>query len=665
MIEKIQIKKVFIANRGEICRRIAITAKKMGITTVALTDKKEPPLFLKECVDEFIFVEEENPALYLNVERMIDYAKTYGCDAIHPGFGFLSENAEFAALCISNSINWIGPSPEAISALADKAKARHLAESAKIPCTPGLENFLVPEDESGDFSELEKFALKTGFPLLLKAAMGGGGKGMRLVREMADLKPSAIRAASEGLASFGSASLICEKFVEKSRHVEVQVLADKYGNVFAIGDRDCSVQRRHQKILEESPAPFLGEQTRKLLHESAVALAKEVGYFNAGTVEFLVEWDTRHKKESFQQIYFLEMNTRLQVEHPVTEQVHRLDLVECQFKVAMGHSLEQPFFDQTPSSHAIEARLYAENVNENFFPSPGKVKTFLPPHSIDIRWEVGIDAIDEITPKFDPMIAKIIATGKTREEAITKLADAIEKMIYLGPDSNRDYLVHLLKHTNFSKEAVSTDFITEIHDSVIEQVDAKQEKRSKQYKQILEDLSQCNLTAKSSALYLSKPDHNSILNNIYFKPFNPGKVEVLSSSDLQIITFPQDKITKSLLRIDQKNIVCTSHVSPNEKTISLLIDGIQISTTKSFGLFDAGRVNEKQAHISAEVPGKVLEVLVTPGDNVKKNEKLFVLESMKMEFEVKASKEGQITAVNVKQGEQVKSGKILANWADT
>ena len=634
MKTKNKITKVFIANRGEICRRIAETAKKLGIKTVAITDKNTPNLFLQSCVDEFIQVEEESSSLYLDSKKMLEFAKSFGCDAIHPGFGFLSENADFAKLCINNNIIWIGPLPEAIASLANKAKARAIAESAKIPCTPGLENFLVPSDESGDFSVLENFAEKTGFPLLLKAAMGGGGKGMRLVRSMNELKPAAVRAASEGLSSFGDASLICERFVETSRHVEVQIMADQHGNVFAVGDRDCSVQRRHQKILEESPAPFLGTKTRKLLHESAIALAKEVGYTNAGTVEFLVEWTDDVKNQDLQPVFFLEMNTRLQVEHPVTEEVHGVDLVECQFRIASGQALDANIFNEA-RGHAIEARLYAENVYENFFPSPGEVKSFLPHLANNVRWEVGIDAIDEITSKFDPMISKVIGKGQTREEAFANLANALKNTIYIGPPSNREYLVAILEDTIFKHEAVSTHFIDEFHETLIEKLQSQAEATEAEYQSLLESVSKCNLANQTHVTLVSQPNVSDIVSLIFFGKNNTPDFEILGTSEISITPYKSQKISKTLINYLGRSLVVTTYLSPTEKTTALLANGVLISQTLSFGISSTSAAAKRDDVITAEVPGKVLEVLIKPGAVVDKNTKLFILESMKMEFEVK------------------------------
>jgi len=663
MKTKNKITKVFIANRGEICRRIAETAKKLGIKTVAITDKNTPNLFLQSCVDEFIKVEEESSSLYLNSKKMLEFAKSFGCDAIHPGFGFLSENADFAKLCINNNIIWIGPPPEAIASLANKAKARAIAESAKIPCTPGLENFQVPSDESGDFSVLENFAEKTGFPLLLKAAMGGGGKGMRLVRSMNELKPAAVRAASEGLSSFGDASLICERFVETSRHVEVQIMADQHGNVFAVGDRDCSVQRRHQKILEESPAPFLGTKTRKLLHESAIALAKEVGYTNAGTVEFLVEWTDDVKNQDLQPVFFLEMNTRLQVEHPVTEEVHGVDLVECQFRVASGQALDANIFNEA-RGHAIEARLYAENVYENFFPSPGEVKSFLPHIANDVRWEVGIDAIDEITSKFDPMISKVIGKGQTREEAFANLANALKNTIYIGPPSNREYLVVILEETIFKHEAVSTHFIDEFHETLIEKLQSQAEATEAEYQSLLESVSKCNLANQTHVTLVSQPNVSDIVSHIFFGKNNTPDFEILGTSELSITPYKSQKISKTLINYLGRSLVVTTYLSPTEKTTAILANGVLLSQTLSFGISSTSAAAIRDDVITAEVPGKVLEVLIKPGAVVDKNTKLFILESMKMEFEVKASKSGTIEQINVNAGDQVQSGKVLANWQE-
>ena len=330
------LKKVFIANRGEIARRIAKSAKELGMQTVCCTDKDVPPHYLRRWVDEFVKVDKESSSLYLNQKLLVDVACQYGCDAVHPGFGFLSENPDFAAKVQEAGMVWVGPSPKVIATMASKAIARGIAEAIKIPCTKGLKG--IKDLDAKTLASAQKFAKDTGFPLLVKAAMGGGGKGMRLVHKLSELEEALARAGSEALSSFGDSSLILEQYIEASRHVEVQVLGDQAGNVVILGDRDCSLQRRHQKIIEEAPAPRLHPETRKKLHSSAKALAQEVGYSSAGTVEFILDATVPHSQENA--FYFLETNTRLQVEHPVTEEVFGLDLVAWQLRIAGGESIE-------------------------------------------------------------------------------------------------------------------------------------------------------------------------------------------------------------------------------------------------------------------------------------------------------------------------------------
>lgn len=662
-----KIKKLFIANRGEICRRVATTAKEMGIVTATISDQKSPPDYLRNEIDDFIKVTEESSSLYLNQSAMIELAKNSGCDAIHPGFGFLSENADFAKKCRDENLTWVGPSPESISRLANKAEARKLAEQANVPCTPGLEGFHVPKDENGDFSELERFAEKTGFPLLMKAAMGGGGKGMRLVRKMSELKQAALRATSEGLSSFGDGTLICERYVEHSRHVEVQIMADKHGNVYAVGDRDCSAQRRHQKIIEESPAPFLGEKTRELLHSSAVALAKTVGYENAGTVEFLVEWTDEVKHKELQPVFFLEMNTRLQVEHPVTEQVHGLDLVACQLKVAQGEVLNHEQLSSPARGHSVEARLYAENVFEKFFPSPGKVKAFLPALSNAVRWEVGIDTMDEITPKFDPMIAKVIATGQNRIDSFQKLAKALKDTVYIGPASNRDYLITLLEDPVFSSESVTTSFVEEAHERMIDRITAKNETFSKEVSSLLDDVVEENFVSNQNTNAYSPSPQTQTRNHIFFSTrsnYN-SSIEILGTTFYHPARYKGHSLSKSSFVYEGKTYITATYLSPTEKTVLLQHSGMVTLDVQKFGLSSASAANSSDGAITAEVPGKILEIKTAPGDKVSKGQTLFVLESMKMEFEIKATKDGEIEQISVVTNEQVTSGKTLACWKES
>ncbi len=657
-----KIKRVFIANRGEIARRIAQSAKKMGIESVVLTDQERPPLFLESQVTTFVRVAVEDTLLYLDGNRLIDLALKAGCDALHPGFGFLSESAIFADQVTQSGMTWIGPSSATIEAMASKAKARTIAEEHQVPVTPGLKGFPVPADETGDFSELEAFAKKTGYPLLLKAALGGGGKGMRLVRSYEELKTSALRAYSEGLASFGDGTLICERYLEVSRHIEVQIMADSHGNVVALGDRDCSIQRRHQKILEESPAFQLGEETRKKLHQAAVRLAKSVSYQNAGTVEFLVDWTEAKQKMSDQPFYFLEMNTRLQVEHPVTEEVHGVDLVEWQFRVAQGEALSASFLKSEARGHSIEARLYAEDCNANFFPSPGAVKCFVPAQIKGVRWEVGLDCLDEISTKFDPMIAKVIATADTRENSLALLARALKETRFVGPATNQAYLIQILENTPFAVSAQATNFISLHHDALVPQIASIQEK-DQLYRLALKRLEERE-SAEAEVSFLGKPNHDQLARYAF-----SNQRQALGSSPVKWETkhvslrkLGQELIYGDIL-VEGQDLAFAVHKDLEAITYSAFKNGHTWTSSRDLRNENATSHSvQSEQGLTAPVPGKVIKVLAKAGDSIPGNQTLFILESMKMEFEVKAAKSGILKEVSVKAGDQVLSGQTLAQW---
>ncbi len=657
-----KIKRVFIANRGEIARRIAQSAKKMGIESVVLTDQERPPLFLESQVTTFVRVAVEDTLLYLDGNRLIDLALKAGCDALHPGFGFLSESAIFADQVTRSGMTWIGPSSATIEAMASKAKARTIAEEHQVPVTPGLKGFPVPADETGDFSELEVFAKKTGYPLLLKAALGGGGKGMRLVRSYEELKTSALRAYSEGLASFGDGTLICERYLEVSRHIEVQIMADSHGNVVALGDRDCSIQRRHQKILEESPAFQLGEETRKKLHQAAVRLAKSVSYQNAGTVEFLVDWTEAKQKMSDQPFYFLEMNTRLQVEHPVTEEVHGVDLVEWQFRVAQGEALSASFLKSEARGHSIEARLYAEDCNANFFPSPGAVKCFVPAQIKGVRWEVGLDCLDEISTKFDPMIAKVIATADTRENSLSLLARALKETRFVGPATNQAYLIQILENTPFAVSAQATNFISLHHDALVPQIASIQEK-DQLYRLALKRLEERE-SAEAEVSFLGKPNHDQLARYAF-----SNQRQALGSSPVKWETkhvslrkLGQELIYGDIL-VEGQDLAFAVHKDLEAITYSAFKNGHTWTSSRDLRNENATSHSvQSEQGLTAPVPGKVIKVLAKAGDSIPGNQTLFILESMKMEFEVKAAKSGILKEVSVKAGDQVLSGQTLAQW---
>jgi acetyl-CoA/propionyl-CoA carboxylase, biotin carboxylase, biotin carboxyl carrier protein len=412
------VQKVLIANRGEIAVRVARACKDAGLTSVAVYAEPDRNALHVRMADEAFSLGGTTPGdSYLVVDKILDAAKRSGADAVHPGYGFLSENAGFAQAVIDAGLTWIGPSPEAIIALGDKVQARHIAMAAGAPLVPGT------KDPVGGADEVVAFAEEHGLPVAIKAAFGGGGRGLKVARtteEIPELFDSAVR---EAVSAFGRGECFVERFLDKPRHVEAQVLADTHGNVVVVGTRDCSLQRRNQKLVEEAPAPFLTDEQRARIHESAKAICREAGYHGAGTVEYLVGIDGS--------ISFLEVNTRLQVEHPVSEETSGLDLVRQQFRIADGLPLEVTD-DPTPRGHSIEFRINAEDAGRNFMPAPGPVTRLEIPQGPGVRWDSGVETGGEVVGAFDSMLAKLIVTGATREEALQRARRALDELVVEG-----------------------------------------------------------------------------------------------------------------------------------------------------------------------------------------------------------------------------------------
>jgi acetyl-CoA/propionyl-CoA carboxylase biotin carboxyl carrier protein len=412
------VQKILIANRGEIAVRVARACKDEGLTSVAVYAEPDRDALHVRVADEAFALGGTTPGdSYLVIEKIIDAAKQSGADAVHPGYGFLSENADFAQAVIDAGLTWIGPSPEAIIALGDKVKARHIAMKAGAPLVPGT------KDPVEDADEVVAFAEEHGLPVAIKAAFGGGGRGLKVARtkeEIPELFDSAVR---EAVSAFGRGEVFVERFLDKPRHVEAQVLADTHGNVIVVGTRDCSLQRRNQKLVEEAPAPFLTDEQRERIHSSAKAICAEAGYHGAGTVEYLVGTDGS--------ISFLEVNTRLQVEHPVSEETAGIDLVRQQFRIADGQKLEITE-DPTPRGHSFEFRINAEDAGRNFMPAPGPVQRLEIPQGPGVRWDSGVETGGEVAGAFDSMLAKLIVTGATRTEALERSRRALDELVVEG-----------------------------------------------------------------------------------------------------------------------------------------------------------------------------------------------------------------------------------------
>ena len=440
------LKKVLIANRGEIAVRIIRACREMGIRTVAIYSEADKDALHVRLADQAICI---GPApsskSYLNVKAILEAACLTGADSIHPGFGFLSENANFAKICEEMGIKFIGPNYKLIELLGNKSKAKETMKKAGVPVVPGSEGLIKSKKEAVEIAE------KIKYPVILKASAGGGGKGIRIAHNKEELEKAYSLVKQEAKISFNDDSIYIEKFVENPRHVEIQVLADEHGNGIHLGERDCSVQRRNQKIIEETPASIINDETRKKMGEVAVKAVKEIGYTNAGTIEFLVD-----KNKDF---YFMEMNTRVQVEHPVTEMVTGIDIIKEQIKIASGEKLAIKQKDVKVNGHSMEARINAENPDKNFMPCPGTITGLHIPGGNGVRVDTAIYSGYTIPPTYDSMIARVIVHGKTREESIAKLKSAVAELVVDGITTNADFILKILDNENFKKNNYDTSFI--------------------------------------------------------------------------------------------------------------------------------------------------------------------------------------------------------------
>lgn len=680
--QKLAMKRLFIANRGEILRRIASTARVCSIEVVAIKEAGQPaPRFLKGLVDRWHdWPGRLDTSVYLDQQAMIGAAKEHGCDAIHPGFGFLSENAGFARSVQEAGLIWVGPHPEAIASMASKAQARDLAEAAGVPVLKGLQHLDMIDAQAKP--QLQAFAKETSFPLLVKAAYGGGGKGMRRVERAEDLLEAAERCASEARAAFGNGELVVERYLESARHVEVQVLGDKHGQVCVIGDRDCSVQRRHQKIIEEAPAWGLTESVRSSMHATSKRLAEQVKYDSAGTVEFLVVGEGEG-----QEYVFLEMNTRLQVEHPVTEEVFGVDLVRKQLEVAAGEALSQEFCQamqtqsKQPSRASVEVRIYAEDPWQGFRPAPGLVWDFQPSSGPGVRWEIGMDADDEVTPRFDPMVAKLVTTGDNRGEALDRLSWALRNTVLQTAASNMELLLSIVEDQDFRDKHVSTAYLCESRMAKLQAwADVRREALENDAEQLFSLLQDKvslpgEVAAWQTEHYGPAGYARQRLQQVFSTAQEQRPVEAhWQRSQPYLRPSSQDKsyplwwVEKGMLQLTESEVsktFCYSYGRTCRQTVASLSHG-GFSTHRVCEQEDeawlgrSGSVNAES--VLSPVPGKVVALLVEAGQQVSEGERLFVMESMKMEIEVRAEQAGTVDTVEARVGDQTESGTVLLRW---
>ena len=647
-----RIQTLLIANRGEIARRIGRTAHNMGMTTVAIyADGDVGAPFVKEADIALALSGNSSAETYLDIDKVLAAAKRAGADAIHPGYGFLSENAAFARAVVEAGLIWVGPSPDAIEVMGDKLKSKSLMQSAGVPTLPAQE---VKPGEN-----IESAANDIGYPILIKASAGGGGKGMRIVESATDLNDAVEGARREAGASFGDDTVFIERYVPNSRHVEVQVLGDSLGNLVHCFERECSVQRRHQKVIEEAPSPAVSDDLRNRMCEAALAAAKSVDYTSAGTVEFLLVGD---------EFWFLEMNTRLQVEHPVTEEITGLDLVREQLLVAQGETLSVAQSGIAAKGHAIEVRLYAEDPANDFLPQTGEIIAWEPSQSADARFDSGIESGSLVGIEFDPMLAKVIVHAPTRPEAALRLAKVLETSKLLGLRNNRDFLVAALRHPDFLDGKTTTDFIERLK-LPGQRIPAREE---------IVEAAICAALLRQRKNREQAKILSTFPSGFRNTPLPPEKLHLRYGEEEVLVAYRRKRDGSFVVTCDEQQHEATIE-DAGENTISVSIDGKRVGAdvfksekqwliATPFGDYaftEIPRFPEKdesqtKGGLVAPMPGKVISVHTKPGDEVQAGDLLIILEAMKMEHRISAPEAGTVREVRVSVGDQVANDALLA-----
>ena len=650
------IRRLLVANRGEIARRIFRTAHRMGISTVAVyADGDANAPFVREADTAIALHGRTSVQSYLDIGKVIDACRRAGADAVHPGYGFLSENAGFAQAVIDAGLTWVGPSPAAIRGIGDKLAAKHLMQQIGVPTLQAHE-LVEGADASGA-------AARIGYPVLIKAAGGGGGRGMRIVESPAGLDAAIAGARREAQSAFGNGTVFLERWLSVSRHVEIQVLGDRHGNLVHLFERECSIQRRHQKIIEEAPSPAMTPLLRERMGKAALDAVRAIDYHSAGTVEFLL---------SGEEFFFLEVNTRLQVEHPVTEAITGLDLVREQIRIAEGESLGYAQTDLKMNGHAIEARLCAENPANDFLPSPGLVEVWQPVDGDGVRFDSGIESGSEIAIEFDPMIAKVIVWAPTRREAAAKLARVLETTRIQGLTHNRDFLVATLRTPQFLAGDTTTDFIERV--APVPRRDHTQ--------------AELGLSAVAAALHASALRRagarvlGTLPSGFRTSKMPPQRVTFRpagaqdAGSDLKV---------EYVVQRDDSLTVRVNGQAHHARVFQAQADAIDLEIDGQRVRFAVNRLQERclmhgpfgdielieqprfasnaradfRGGLKAPMPGRVLSIAATEGQAVERGQLLLVLEAMKMEHRITAPADGIVKAIRVAQGEQVANGATL------
>ena len=655
--------KILIANRGEIACRIMETARKKGIKTVAVYSKVDAGARHVRLADEAYEIgPAEAKESYLKAQVIIDVAKKSGAEAIHPGYGFLSENEQFASACEDADIRFIGPTASAIRLMGLKDQAKSAMEKAGVAVVPGYDG------AKQQVAFLLEKANEIGYPLLIKAVAGGGGKGMRLVEESSDFVQALASAKREAKSAFGNDQVLLEKYIRKARHIEVQVFADMVGNAVYLHERDCSLQRRHQKIVEEAPAPDLSDDMRYELGETATRAAKAIKYRGAGTIEFIVDVENGLKDAPF---YFMEMNTRLQVEHPVTELITGIDLVEWQLRVAAGERLPLTQDDIKLNGHAFEVRLYAEDPVSGFLPQIGRLNHFsYPDPDINFRLDTGIEEGDEVSIHYDPMIAKLIVWGASRGEALRHMRRVIKNTAIAGVKTNLEFLFNIFNHQSFNVADIDTGFIDKYGDELTD--------RLRQVSvPVLVLASLCELMPHTEGydvwdwsdgwqlnmnlsmnLTFTENGHKHDIKVTYLK--EGFKIEVRDQS--YHVTLLKQKGDDFSILIDGKKV--SGKVIRKHEDFAVFCDG-KVSYLHHFipGA-DNDNVGSKSGRVITPMPGKISKLFVESGENVEEGQALLMLEAMKMEHTIKAPCSGVVELLSLEQDMQVSDGQLLLNIAE-
>jgi propionyl-CoA carboxylase alpha chain len=658
-------KKILIANRGEIACRIMRTARRMGIATVAVYSDADAEALHVRMADEAIRIgPEASTESYLNIERIVEACHQNGAEAVHPGYGFLSENPAFALALAKAGVTFIGPGPDAIAAMGDKIQSKKLARTAGVSSVPGrLDVITDPETAVA-------IARDIGYPVMIKASAGGGGKGMRIAATDSEVHEGFRSATSEAKSSFADDRIFIEKYIEQPRHIEIQVLGDNFGNVVHLGERECSIQRRHQKVIEEAPSPFLDCRTRAEMGCQAVALARAVNYRSAGTVEFIVD-----QQRNF---YFLEMNTRLQVEHPVTEQVTGLDLVELMIRIAAGEAL--PFAqDQVECcGWAIEARVYAEDPRRNFLPSIGRLVRYLPPSGEGVRLDSGVFEGAEISIHYDPLIAKLVASGPDRDTAIDRLSEALDQFYISGVQHNMAFLAAVAAKPRFRDGNLSTNFIADEFPggfgpaSSVAELDrvilvaAVLAHRRAQEREIAVDGRLAGALVRLPEEYIILLDSRSFAvsvrtegvgyrvntdgqSHVVTTDWQPGQALLRARVEQNAVTVQIDRLSGGVFRLTHRGVTRRAQtLSPRAAELLALMPEKKASDMSRFLL--------------SPMPGLLSAVNVAPGQEVKAGEPLAIVEAMKMENVLRAERDGRIGRIRANPGDSLTVDQVILEF---